>query len=117
MTEPALQTTADAALLRRVLENLLENALRHTPTGGKVGIMGRKRAGVEITVSNTGAPIPNDARERIFDKFYRGHGPQSGAAGLGLYFCKRVIEAHGGRIEARDIEGWPTSFSIHLPGR
>jgi signal transduction histidine kinase len=113
----SLEVSADAMLLRRVLENILDNALRYTPKSGRVAIDVRAAAGVEIAISNDGPAIPLAQRSRIFEKFARGEG-QPGEmrnAGLGLYFCKRAVEAHGGAIELRETEEWPTSFLIRLP--
>jgi signal transduction histidine kinase len=112
--------TADRALLQRVLENILDNSLRYTPAHGRVGVAMAMRvdAAVEIAVSNTGPPIPPADRERIFEKFARGHesGESRGNAGLGLYFCKRAVEALGGHIEVTETPEWPTSFVMRLPG-
>lgn len=107
----------DPSLLRRVLENLLENSLRHTPAFGRVGLHARSGAQIEIAISNNGPCIPSEERLRIFEKFARGHTEVSspGSAGLGLYFCKRAIEAHGGRIGVHQTAEWPTSFVIELP--
>jgi two-component system, sensor histidine kinase and response regulator len=112
-------TSADRGLLRRVLENLLDNSLRHTPPGGRVVLGSRATArGLEVVVSNTSPPIPLDEREVIFEKFSRGKGSVEGRgnAGLGLYFCKRAIEAHGGRIRVEQTSEFPTSFVLSLPG-
>jgi signal transduction histidine kinase len=108
---------ADAMLLQRVLENLLDNALRHTPVRGRVAVEVRDEAGVRIAVSNSGPPIPPTERRRVFEKFSRGRGERAagGNAGLGLYFCKRAVEAQGGAIEVVETPEWPTSFVIHLP--
>jgi two-component system, sensor histidine kinase and response regulator len=110
---------ADPALLRRVIENLLDNSLRYTPASGHVGIAMRSADPVEIAISNDGPPIAPEDRERIFEKFARGSAehPAPGSAGLGLYFCKRAVEAHGGRISVRETPDWPTSFVIQLPNR
>ncbi len=110
--------SADAALLRRVLENILDNSLRHTPAGGRVGLDASKAGEkVRIAISNSGPSVPPDERAAIFEKFSRGTSPGSrpGAVGLGLYFCKRVVEAHGGQIQVEDTPRWPTSFVIDLP--
>jgi two-component system sensor histidine kinase/response regulator len=107
----------DPSLLRRVLENLLENSLRHTPAFGRVGLDARLGSQIEIAVSNNGPCIPSEDRVRIFEKFARGRAETSlpGSAGLGLYFCKRAIEAHGGHIDVHQTTEWPTSFVIQLP--
>ena len=112
-----LCVSADRALLRRVTENILENAFRHTPRGGPVALVARRGEGVEIVISNDGPPIPPGDRARIFEKFQRGtnEARRRGNAGLGLYFCKRAVEAHGGAIAVVQTSEWPTSFLIRLP--
>ena len=107
----------DPALLRRVIENLLENALRYTPPAGRILIEARGEDPVEIVVSNDGPRIPLEERERIFENRRRGsaEAPDARNLGLGLYFCRRAIEAHGGTVTVVETEGWPTSFSISLP--
>jgi two-component system, sensor histidine kinase and response regulator len=112
-----LQVRADRALLRRVIENILDNSLRYTPAHGRVAVVARGSGDVEIAVSNTGPSIPPSDRERIFEKFARGEGERLSHAnsGLGLYFCKRAVEAIGGRIEVVETSEWPTSFVVHLP--
>jgi signal transduction histidine kinase len=113
-----LDVQADRPLLRRVLENILDNAFRYTPPRGHIAVEARPHDGVEIVVSNDGPPIPLPERQRIFEKFRRGRGERatSGNAGIGLYFCKRAIEAHGGAIDVVETRDWPTSFLISLPG-
>jgi two-component system sensor histidine kinase/response regulator len=108
---------ADPALLRRVIENIMDNSLRYTPEAGHIAIALRSAAAVEIIISNDGPPIAPEERERIFEKFARGsaEAPVAGSAGLGLYFCKRAIEAHGGQICLLETAQWPTSFVIQLP--
>ncbi len=115
----ALEVHADPALLQRVLENIVENAFRYTPPDGHIALSAHAAGRVEIAVSNDGPQIPVGDRVRIFNKFARGESepPRSGNAGLGLYFCKRVVEAHGGAIAVVESDRWPTSFTISLPGR
>lgn len=111
------QLWGDPALLRRVIENILDNSLRHAPSAGHVSIQTRLGQLLEISISNDGPPVPPEDRERIFEKFARGSGqaPTVGNAGLGLYFCKRAVEAHGGHIRVLETSEWPTSFVIELP--
>jgi two-component system sensor histidine kinase/response regulator len=110
---------ADYGLLKRVLENLLDNAIRHAPTGTVVRISDRQQAGeIEICVADAGPGIPADQRERIFDRFVQidgnaALGARSGR-GLGLTFCKLAIEAHAGRIGVEDATPG-TIFCIKLP--
>jgi two-component system, sensor histidine kinase and response regulator len=111
------QLWGDPALIRRVLENIVDNSLRHAPSAGRVSIQTRLGRLLEISISNDGPPVPPEDRERIFEKFARGKGqaPAVGNAGLGLYFCKRAVEAHGGQIRVQETSEWPTSFVIELP--
>ncbi len=111
------QVRADRTLLQRVLENILDNSLRHTPAHGRVAVATRVDADVMIAVSNSGPSIPAAERVRIFEKFARldKRALVRGNAGLGLYFCKRAVEALGGNIEVTETAEWPTSFVLHLP--
>jgi diguanylate cyclase (GGDEF)-like protein len=109
---------ADRALLQRVIENILDNSLRHTPEHGRMGIATRTNGEIEIAVSNTGPSIPPSERQRIFEKFARvDQSATRTNAGLGLYFCKRAIEALGGSISVTETPEWPTSFVLRLPAR
>jgi two-component system sensor histidine kinase/response regulator len=108
---------ADAELVSRVVDNVLDNAFRHTPSGGRIHVCGASTDGtVQLRIGNTGVPIPDEARERIFDKF-----GQAGAnvghmnLGLGLYFCRLATEAHGGRIWVEETSELPTVFGLELP--
>ncbi len=108
---------ADRTLLQRVLENILDNSLRHTPAHGRVSLDASIERDVVIAVSNSGPSIPAAERVRIFEKFARldKQAVVRGHAGLGLYFCKRAVEALGGNIEVTETAEWPTSFVMHLP--
>ncbi|HEX6740076.1 MAG TPA: ATP-binding protein, partial [Vicinamibacteria bacterium] len=90
---------ADLHLLERVLQNLVGNALKFTPDGGRVSVAAAVHvdddAFVEVVVSDTGPGVPARVRERLFQKFVTG---SSGGTGLGLAFCRLAIEAHAGRI-------------------
>ena len=98
---------ADPERLQRVLFNLIQNAIRHTPADGSVTVRA-ERAGdwVEIEVADTGAGIPREDRERVFDPFVRGEddGERATGAGLGLVISRAIVEAHGGRIWLADSE-------------
>jgi signal transduction histidine kinase len=92
----------DDGLIVRVLSNLLANAVKHTPSGGKVRIESVRDESLERTiivrVHDTGPGIPADDAPRIFDRFYQGAGRSRGGTGLGLAFCKLAVELHGGSI-------------------
>lgn len=113
-----VEAPVDAELLGRVLENLLENAIRHTPEGGRVRVEAKLAgANLELAVSNTGAPISAAARERMFDKYVRGERRNDAHLGLGLYFCRQAARAHGGGIAVTSTAAWPTRFVITVPVR
>lgn len=102
--DESLQFPLDKELLERVVVNLLANALRHSASNQPIELSARRDESgrLEIGISNNGSPIPDEIKERIFDKFFRG-GPggdssRQGGAGLGLYFSKMVCQAHGGDI-------------------
>jgi signal transduction histidine kinase len=116
-TDVVVEVVADQRLLRRVVENILDNAFRYTPAKGRIAVSVRPSDSVEINVSNDGPVIPPPERHRIFEKFKRGAGERvvAGNAGLGLYFCKRAVEAHGGEIDVVSTQDWATSFRISLP--
>jgi signal transduction histidine kinase len=104
--DPGLAARADAQKLRRVLFNLIQNAIRHTPADGSVTVRAEPAGEwVEIEVADTGRGIPADERERVFDPFVRGERARSGAgAGLGLAISRAIVEAHNGRIWVADSE-------------
>ena len=108
----------DHALLRRLIGNLVDNALRHTPTGGSVSLSARSEAGqCLIEVADTGPGIPPEVRERIFDRFFRLEDDRSrqGGAGLGLSICKRAAELHGGAIRVLPRPEGGALFEVRLP--
>lgn len=107
----------DALLIQRVLVNLLENAAKHTPAGTPVGIGARHANGkITIEISDAGPGLPPIAPEKLFDPFERGRreSPVTGA-GLGLALARRIVEAHGGRIEARPRDPNGAVFTVTLP--
>jgi signal transduction histidine kinase len=107
----------DGALFRRVVANLLANALRYSPRGGAVRISAEEdTASLRVIVQNQGSPVPEALRGRLFEKFSpRAEADSPWRGGIGLHFCRRVMEAHGGRIEIGDRAGWAVSLEITLP--
>lgn len=109
----------DGAVLRRVLDNLLSNAIEHSPQGGIVRLaVTLCDEGIEIAVSDQGSGVPPEFREKIFEKFQRVESRKSmpGAnRGLGLTFCRLAVEAHGGTIWVDDAPGQGALFRALLP--
>jgi len=103
--------------LARVLQNLLVNAVRHTPADGSVRVDARRLpGGVELAVADTGEGIAPEDLERVFDPFYRADPARSGAgAGLGLALAKRIVEALGGTIRAESAPAQGSRFAVVLP--
>ncbi len=120
---PALPPlTADRELVGRILANLLNNAFKHTPTGGEVVVEGQQQ-GEEIilTVGDTGEGIPEDLQPYIFDKFVAGESISGRRrmydSGLGLTFCKLAVQSHQGRIWIKSRPGEGTTVFVALPLR
>lgn len=109
----------DRQRIIQVLGNLLSNALRHTPPGGSVTCQVSTGDGsVQFAVRDTGAGIPPEALPRIFERFYRADAARAradGGTGLGLTIAKQLVEAHGGRIEARSAPGQGATVLFSLP--
>jgi two-component system sensor histidine kinase KdpD len=106
----------DFVLIEQVLVNLLDNACNYTAEGTAIRIAARVYdTKVEISVSDEGQGIPEELRERIFDKFYRLPGTASGGTGLGLSISRGLVEAHGGRLTAENAAQGGATFTIHLP--
>jgi signal transduction histidine kinase len=115
--EPA-RGVLDQASIRRVIENLLSNAARFTPRGGRVSVTTRTTGGkLHVLVADTGPGIAAEDRERVFDKFgqVEVHKTTGTSFGLGLTFCRYVVEAHGGRIWVEDAPGGGSLFQVELP--
>lgn len=107
---------ADAGMLERVFQNLVNNAIAYTPGGSvTVGAAGAADGSVECWVADNGRGIPADLKERVFDKYLtdRSH---EGGVGLGLAIVKRLVEAHGGKIHIDSQEGAGTTVRFHIPG-
>jgi two-component system phosphate regulon sensor histidine kinase PhoR len=110
---------ADPEALRQVLANVLDNAARYTPAGGRVEVTAaRTPDGVRIEVRDTGPGIPSDHLSRIFERFYRVDPARSrelGGTGLGLAIVKHLMDAHGGRAEALSTLGAGTTIRLTFP--
>lgn len=119
--QPGVILNADMAKLRRSVENLLQNALRYTDSGGEV-MLSLKTAGdaAEISVRDSGIGICEKDLQFIFERFYRtdkSRARDSGGMGIGLTITKAIVEAHGGNLSAESAEGRGSTFTIKLPLR
>ena len=117
--DAAVSVYADISLIQRVLENLVGNALKYTPAGGKVSIsVQRSAAAVDVSVADTGPGIPEEALPYVFDRFYKGD-PQTeqgkGSTGLGLAIARRILELHSSKISVVSTERHGTRFHFDLP--
>ncbi|NKQ37429.1 MAG: GAF domain-containing protein [Chloroflexi bacterium] len=111
---------ADAELVERVLQNLVDNALKFTPSQGEIVVLLRHNPETEkllVSVSDTGSGIAHHLRQRLFEKFstgYQLHGKPERGSGLGLAFCQMALEAHGERIWLDESVGTGTRFTFSL---
>ncbi|HKE60208.1 MAG TPA: heavy metal sensor histidine kinase [Pyrinomonadaceae bacterium] len=114
-----LTLSGDEELLKRMLLNLLDNAVKYTPSGGEISVgLARQNGSARIVVSDTGIGIPESAQQHVFDRFYRvdkARSRQLGGAGLGLSIVRWIVEAHGGKIGVNSIPGHGSTFSVELP--
>jgi len=110
---PALQ--ADPERILRVLSNLLGNAIKFTPEGGKITVQAARRDGdLSIAVADTGPGIPADDLPHVFDRYWKAAAASKPGSGLGLYIASGIIEAHGGKIWAESSAGG-ARFTFTLP--
>jgi signal transduction histidine kinase len=112
-----LTALCDAVLLRRVLDNLLSNALKFTPPGKEITVsIAREGEAAQLAVTDTGAGIPEKYHQKVFEKFSQIEDEQqSKGTGLGLTFCKLAVEAHGGKIGVDSEVGRGSTFWFTLP--
>ena len=114
-----LTVSADSLRMEQVFTNLLANALKFTPRGGRIDVAAEERgADILVTVADSGVGIPPEHLDRIFDRFYRVPMPAGSAVegtGLGLSICKAVVEEHGGRIWVESQVGRGSTFFVTIP--
>jgi len=100
------------------LQNLVENAVRYTPTGSVTVFTEPKESGTVVGVRDTGIGIPREHLSRIFERFYRvdaGRSREVGGTGLGLAIVKHLAEAHGGNVRATSTVGGGTEIAVFFP--
>lgn len=116
----AERVAGDARRLEQVVQNLVANAVRHTPRGGRIQLSAmRDGAEVCLRVEDSGPGIPDDQLARIFERFARvnpARDAASGGSGLGLAIVRAIVEAHGGRASAANAPGGGARFDVRLPG-
>jgi len=105
----------DRVVLRQALINLVDNAIKFTPSGGQVSVRVTSDDGTAVVdVTDTGPGIPSEARERIFDRFFRGDELAASGTGLGLSIAKGAVEANGGQLTLERSDAQGTTFRIRL---
>jgi len=111
------EVLADEARVEQVLVNLIHNAIKFTPSGGRISISAKaKDNDIMVSVADTGIGIPPDDLPRIFERFYKADKSRTGGGtGLGLAIAKHIVEAHDGRIWAESVEGKGSNFNFTLP--
>jgi signal transduction histidine kinase len=115
-TEESLVVPCDGARISQLVSNLLGNALKFTPPGGRVRL-GLRRTGaeVELSVSDTGVGMTADQSAHIFERFWQAERANRTGVGLGLYIVKAIVDAHGGRIRVESAPNQGTSFTVSFP--
>lgn len=117
LPDAEMELRGDGRRLEQALQNLASNALRHTPSGGRITLSADQLDTVtRLRVADTGAGIPPQHLPHVFDRFYKADPSRSATgSGLGLSIVKAIVERHGGRVSARSEPGSGTVFEIELP--
>ena len=111
-----IKADVDPVKVERILENLLANAVNHTPEGSRIWVRAsRQDDGILLTVEDSGPGVSDELKEMVFEPFYRGHQTSAPGVGVGLSLVKRFAELHGGRVWVADREGGGASFNVLLP--
>jgi signal transduction histidine kinase len=113
------EVNIDGDKIGLVLANMLDNAVKYTPTGGLIDFnLSQDQGAIKIAIQDSGIGIPKSQRDRLFTKFFRADnaiGVQTDGTGLGLYMVKKIIDRHGGKIVVDSTEGKGTTFIITIP--
>jgi signal transduction histidine kinase len=116
---PPIALSGDEDLLKRMILNLLDNAVKYTPAGGEISLtLERQNGNAQIVVRDTGIGISEQDQLRVFDRFYRVDKARSralGGAGLGLSIVRWIVDAHGGKIQIHSSDGIGSVFTVELP--
>lgn len=117
LPDEQVEVACDEPEIRRVLQNLIDNSLKFTPAGGHIRVkMHRKEERTVVSVEDTGRGIPAENMPKVFQRFWQAGstGRHYASTGLGLYLCRRIIEAHGGKIWCSSVPGQGSTFSFEL---
>ncbi|MBI3744590.1 MAG: hypothetical protein HY261_09970 [Chloroflexi bacterium] len=117
-TVPGALVDGDAARLRQVLLQLLDNSIKYTPSGGAIRVAVSNKGMAELAVTDTGSGIAAEHLPHVFERFYRAdetRGREAGGAGLGLSIAKALTDAHGGEISLESVPGSGTTVRVRLP--
>jgi two-component system phosphate regulon sensor histidine kinase PhoR len=108
---------ADDSRIEQVLVNLIHNAIKFTPPGGRIVVSAKTQGDrLVVSVTDTGVGISEEDLPRVFERFYKADKARAGGGtGLGLAIAKHVVEAHGGRIWAESVEGTGSTFIFTIP--
>jgi signal transduction histidine kinase len=113
---PDLAVHGSAADLYRLFGNLIDNAVRYSPRGGRVALSAAAADGhVEVSIADRGPGLAPGEAERVFERFYRGHDAPSGGSGLGLSIAQAIVRAHGGRVTLGNRDGGGCIATVVLP--
>jgi signal transduction histidine kinase len=112
---PNVRVRGDAESLRVLVRNLVDNAVRYTPEGGRVQVRVRLAGDVRLEIIDSGPGIPAADRERAFDRFYRRAGAPEGGSGLGLAIVHAIAERHGAHVSLADADGGGLHVTVRLP--
>ncbi len=119
LPDQSLIIAGDEIRLEQVLQNLILNAIKYSPTGGQVLVrIEQQQNNAIVAVIDQGIGIPPDAIPMLFQRFYRAPnaiGASFGGLGVGLYVVKEIVTLHGGQVEVQSIEGQGSTFLIKLP--
>ena len=117
--EPLPPLDGDPDRLSQVIDNLVNNAVKFTPAGGKITVRATRRDGaIVITVTDTGVGIAAGDQDRLFERFYRARSATDGEVqgiGLGLSIVRAIAHGHGGEVSLHSLPGTGTTFTVELP--
>ena len=119
--ELPLVAKVDPMRFQQVVRNVLANAIKFSPFHGRIDLVGETTSSgeIRIAIADQGPGIPANEIERVFEAFVQSSQTKdgSGGTGLGLAICRKILEAHGGRIHAENLAGGGAAFHIHVPAR